>query len=535
MKILTSTAMKAAEAAAVERGGSYLDLMENAGGAAAKRIAALLNGIAGKQALIFCGKGNNGGDGLVIARKFLEAGALVTVIFAQGCGDAGVDEQKLSPLSRANLRAMDGWGEDRLLILDCTLGDEQLAALVQQAAVIVDAVFGTGFSGILPAGTARLNRAAAKACGLLCALDIPSGVNCDTGEADADSFPAEVTFAFAALKPAHVLKASALRCGRVELLDIGIGRSDMDALPSAIAPLTRTLAANALPRRSPDSHKGSYGRLLNVGGCRHMTGAVMLSTLAAMAGGAGLVKVAAPDAATPLIAGRILPCIHAPLPTAENGAISFEGIDRLSEELCWATTLLLGCGLSVCEDTKLLVEELITQTQIPAVLDADALNCLVGRPSLLRRASAPLILTPHLMEMSRLTGEPLEHCRSRRFDLAASFAREYQVTLVLKDSSTVVAAPDGSLYMTAPPKRTVDGIPVFEGSSTSGLAKGGSGDILAGLIAAMLAQGASPLQAALCGVWLHARAADLCEEEMTAYCMQPTDVLRFLPAAFKLL
>ena len=169
MKILTSTAMKAAEAAAVERGGSYLDLMENAGGAAAKRIAALLNGIAGKQALIFCGKGNNGGDGLVIARKFLEAGALVTVIFAQGCGDAGVDEQKLSPLSRANLRAMDGWGEDRLLILDCTLGDEQLAALVQQAAVIVDAVFGTGFSGILPAGTARLNRAAAKACGLLCA------------------------------------------------------------------------------------------------------------------------------------------------------------------------------------------------------------------------------------------------------------------------------------------------------------------------------------------------------------------------------
>ena len=332
-----------------------------------------------------------------------------------------------------------------------------------------------------------------------------------------------------------MLKASALRCGRVELLDIGIGRSDMDALPSAIAPLTRTLAANALPRRSPDSHKGSYGRLLNVGGCRHMTGAVMLSTLAAMAGGAGLVKVAAPDAATPLIAGRILPCIHAPLPTAENGAISFEGIDRLSEELCWATTLLLGCGLSVCEDTKLLVEELITQTQIPAVLDADALNCLVGRPSLLRRASAPLILTPHLMEMSRLTGEPLEHCRSRRFDLAASFAREYQVTLVLKDSSTVVAAPDGSLYMTAPPKRTVDGIPVFEGSSTSGLAKGGSGDILAGLIAAMLAQGASPLQAALCGVWLHARAADLCEEEMTAYCMQPTDVLRFLPAAFKLL
>lgn len=534
MKILTCSSMKIAEAIAVEKGGSYLGLMENAGTAAAARISALIGGAADKEILILCGKGNNGGDGLVIARKLLEDGANVTVLFAQGFGPDGLDEQRLSPLSRANLRALDDWREGRLAILGPDISDEKLRSLVQRAAVIVDGVFGTGFSGALPPEVVRLNRAAGKSCGLLCALDIPSGIDCDTGQADPQSFPAEVTFAFAALKPAHLLKRSALLCGRVERLDIGISRTDINSLPEGITPLTRTLAAESLPRRQPDSHKGSYGKLLNVGGCSHMTGAIMLSTLSAMAGGSGLVKVAAPHTITSVIAGRILPCIHAPLPASPSGSISYEGVDQLSEELHWATALLMGCGMSVCEDTRLLTEEVLTTAQVPMVLDADAINCLAGRAQLLKKAEAPVVLTPHLLEMSRLSGESVALCRDRRFDLASSFAREYGVILVLKDSTTVIAGPDGALYMTAPPKRPgADGIPFFEGSTASGLAKGGSGDLLSGLIAAMLAQGADPVQAALCGVWLHARAADLCEQELTAYCMQPTDVIRFLPAAFK--
>ena len=529
MNILTSSSMKIAEGIAVEKGSSYLELMENAGRAAAERITALLDGAEDREILIFCGKGNNGGDGLVIARRLLEAGGSVTVLFP-----LGMDPERMSPLCRANLHALDAFPEGRLLMMDGSISDELLLSLVQRADAIVDGVFGTGFSGALPESVRRLNRAAGRCCGLLCALDIPSGINCDSGEADPDSFPAEVTFSFGALKPAHLLKRSALRCGRTELLDIGIAPQDVDSLPEGITPLTRVLAAGSLPRRQPDSHKGSYGKLLNVGGCTHMTGALMLSTLSALAGGVGLCKAAAPETVTPIIAGRILPCIHAPLPVSKSGSISYESVDRLTAEFSWASALLMGCGMSVCEDTKLLTEEVVTASPIPMVLDADALNCLAGRASLLKKAKAPVILTPHLLEMSRLCGESVELCRNRRFDIASSFAREHHVTLVLKDSTTVIAGPDGALYMTAPPKFLAPGgIPAFEGSHTSGLAKGGSGDLLAGLIASMLAQGADPVSAALAGVWLHGRAGDLCEEEMTAYCMQPTDVLRFLPMAFK--
>ena len=201
--------------------------------------------------------------------------------------------------------------------------------------------------------------------------------------------------------------------------------------------------------------------------------------------------------------------------------------------MSWANALLLGCGLSVCEDTRLLVEELVTTSNIPMVLDADALNCLAGQTQLLKKAKAPAILTPHLLEMARLTGESVELCRARRFDIASSFAREYGVVVVLKDSTTVIASPEGALYMTVPvEQKGPDGFPCTYGNTCSGLAKGGSGDLLAGLAASLLSQGAEPLQAALAAVWLHATAGDLCEEEMTAYCMQPTDVLHYYPAAF---
>ena len=163
------------------------------------------------------------------------------------------------------------------------------------------------------------------------------------------------------------------------------------------------------------------------------------------------------------------------------------------------------------------------------VLDADAINCLAGKAELLKAAKAPVILTPHLLEMSRLSGYFVDEIRKDRFRIARDFAKEYGVTLVLKDSTTVIASPDGELSMLTPESEGT----VFTANRSSGLAKGGSGDILAGLIGAMLGQGASSAEAAACGVWLHGRAADLCEQEMTAYCMQPTDVLRYLPAAFK--
>lgn len=513
MKILTSPLMKKAEAIADERGCSYGELMENAGTAAAKRIRDIMGGgVAGKRFLILCGKGNNAGDGLVIARHLLTWGADVTVLFL-----LGADSGKMSPLCRENLMLLEGFSHLRLT--------EELPEEAFDA--VIDGVFGTGFSGTLPSGVSAVFAKIQKQ-NVIFSLDIPSGIDCDNGFADENVLRADHTFSFGALKPAHVLKRSALLCGKTEVLPIGIGEEVIDSLPG-ICFLNRDAAAKALPKRKPDSHKGSYGKLLNIGGCSHMTGALMLSTMAALAGGAGLCKAAAPETVTSVVAGNILPCIHAPLPVSESGSISLKALPKLERELTWATALVMGCGMSVCEDTAALTEAMVSSAKVPMVLDADAINCLAGKAELLKKAKAPVILTPHMLEMSRLSGYPVDEIQKDRFRIACDFAKEYGVTLVLKDSTTVIASPDGSLQMLTPESENG----AFTANCSSGLAKGGSGDILAGLIGAMLAQGASPEDAACCGVWLHGRAADLCEKEMTAYCMQPTDVLRYLPAVFK--
>ena len=513
MKILTSDLMKKAEALAVEKGCSYGELMENAGTAAAKRIRDIMGGgVADKKFLILCGKGNNAGDGLVIARHLFRWGGEVAVLFLLGS-----DEERMSPLCRENLHALDGLP----LILT-----EKLPEGGGYDAVI-DGVFGTGFSGELPAAVSAVFDSISKHS-VKFALDIPSGIDCDSGIADPHIISADYTFSFGAPKPAHILKRSALFCGQTEVLDIGIDEEDIDSLPGILL-LTRKEAAEMLPKRRPDSHKGSYGKLLNIGGCSHMTGAVMLSTLSALAGGVGLCKVAAPETVTNIIAGNILPCIHAPMPVSASGSVAKEALPALEKELKWATALLMGCGMSVCDDTKELVGALLLTSEVPMVIDADGINCLAGRAELLKKAKAHVILTPHLLEMSRLCGHSVEDIQKDRFRIAADFAKEYGVTLVLKDSTTVIASSDGSLRMLSSEPEGM----TFTCNENSGLAKGGSGDVLAGLVAAMLTLGASPADAAACGVWLHGRAADLCEKDMTAYCMQPTDVIRYLPAAFK--
>ncbi|MBQ4051692.1 MAG: NAD(P)H-hydrate dehydratase [Oscillospiraceae bacterium] len=513
MKILSSSLMKKAETIADGKGCSYGELMENAGTAAAKRICRIMDGgVADKHFLILCGRGNNAGDGLVIARHLLTWGADVTVLFL-----LGMDKERMTPLCRENLALLNGFARLRLT--------DRLPEGAFDA--VIDGVFGTGFSGCLPENVREVFAKIPKQS-VIFALDIPSGINCDNGFADENVLSADYTFSFGAPKPAHILKRSALYCGKTEVLSIGIEEEDIDSLPG-IRFLNRDAAAKALPKRQPDSHKGSYGKLLNIGGCSHMTGALMLSTMAALAGGTGLCKVAAPETITHIVAGSILSCIHAPLPVSDSGSISCEALPRLEKELDWATALVLGCGMSVCEDTVLLTETLLQTSRVPMVLDADAINCLSGKAELLKKAKAPVILTPHMLEMSRLSGYSMEEIQKDRFRIAEDFAREYGVTLVLKDSTTVVASPDGVLRMLSPGY----GEMTFTANRSSGLAKGGSGDILAGLIGAMISQGASPEDAAVCGVWLHGRAADLCEEEMTAYCMQPVDVLRTLPAAFK--
>lgn len=507
MKILTSSAMKIAESVAVEKGSSYMELMEQAGKGAAERILGLSD-VSGKQVVVLCGKGNNGGDGLVSARYLADAGAEITVIFVMG--------RELSALARANLYELE---KRRVHFLEPDAPLTRRLEAIRKSDILIDAIFGTGFSGELPDACKELADAASNCRAIKVALDVPSGIDCDTGFSDKDTLKADYTYTFAALKPAHVLKASVPLCGKIELIDIGISEADISAIQDGITLLNSEIVAGCIPKRRDDSNKGDYGRLLNIGGCAHMTGAVILSTQSAMRCGVGLVKVAAPQSAIPAVAAHILECIYSPMPVSDSGSISIDGIEQLRFEMSWATAGLIGCGLSVCDDTRLLVEEVVSSFGKPLVIDADGLNCVAENPAMLRKAKAPVIVTPHIKEMSRLTGLSVEVIKSRRFDVAAQFAEKYGVTVVLKDSNTVIATPKRELFINR--------------NGNSGLAKGGSGDVLAGMIASFLTQGASPLAAAASGVFLHAEAGDMAAQTFTPYSMLPSDVIESIPFVLK--
>lgn len=494
MFIAAAAAMKRAEMFADQSGTGYGELMERAGTLAAEKVLPSLK--PGSRVLILCGKGNNGGDGLVMARVLAMRGHKPAVVFTMGT--------RLSPLARQNLPLLEQTGAD---ILDLPLPEGEMQALLNGADMVVDAVFGTGFSGDLPEHVAALFRQVESAGLPVVALDLPSGMNCDTGRCSPGTLRASQTLAFACLKPAHLLKTSAPMCGHSTVLDIGItGQQLVQA--GAFCQLDRRTAAEGLPRRAAHSHKGSYGRLLAVCGSDDMSGAALLCCEGALRCGAGLVKLLSPREVLRAAAVRLPECLLAPP-------------GDLQQALGWADVAVCGCGLGLTHASRQRLHAVLAGFSGALVLDADALTLLAEDPECLRRAAGEVVLTPHIGEMARLCGRPAQDVADSRFDIAGSFAQQYGVTVVLKDSSTCVAAPDGRLWL-------------FDGGN-SGLAKGGSGDVLAGVIAALAAQGADGTSAALTGVWLHGAAADWARAELGEYGMLPSDVIRHLPQVLRML
>lgn len=504
MMILQAASMKWAEAEAVKAGASYAGLMERAGLAAARELQAVRPE---GTAVILCGKGNNGGDGLVIARALAEEGRSVRVVYLLG--------QQLSHLAAGNRSLLAGLpvGEASAEDFDAA-GREDLC---QSAGLIVDACFGTGFSGELRGQPALWMAAANRSGAFRAALDLPSGMDCGSGFCSADTFRADLTITFAAAKPAHFLKRSAPFCGEVRVADIGIGAEILAAAPGAISLLGRELAARCIPPRTEDSNKGSYGRMLAAGGCARMTGAILMASMAAMRCGVGRVTAAIPEKAVPLFGSRLPEAVYLPLPLAEDGTFPAGAAGDLLKEAAASSSVLLGCGMSVSAGTLAVTKELL-RSGAPLVLDADGLNCLAQEPEMLDAARGPLILTPHMAEFSRLCGKSVAEIKADRFSIAAEYARAHGAVLVLKDSNTVVAAPDGRLWMNK--------------NGNSGMAKAGSGDVLAGMAASLLAQCGDPVQAALAAVYLHAAAGDAAAAALTPYCMTASDIIAHLPDAF---
>ncbi len=502
MNILTAIQTKNIENRAIRGGMSGERLMENAGAAATRVIREHFE-IENKRVVIVTGNGNNGGDGFVVARKLKEYGAKVFVIMAMGV--------TVTPSSSSMYNRAREAGINPIYYYD---DPDYSGKLIASADILVDAIFGIGFRGVADKDTSacivKMNSSKAKRV----ALDLPSGITADIGEVKGIAFKADLTVSFIAYKPCHFLFPSSLYCGRVTLASIGIEiREDDPVYGRTIDVKTAIEGLEKIPKTA---HKGSLGTAAIVAGSYGMAGAAAFSAKAAIKSGAGLVKVSLPEKIYPIVAGLVPEAVYNPLKFSGE-YLSAQSVNKSVLEK--ADSLLIGPGLGNNADTASAVYKLLKASKVPTVIDADGLNILSENVDYLREVKAPLIVTPHPGEMARLTGKSIEEIEANKALVALEFAASYGVITVLKGAYTVIAEPGGKIYINK--------------TGNEGMASAGSGDMLSGMIAAFLANGTSPLNAAVYGVCLHGAVGDITAKRLGTRGMTVTDMLSDLPLIFK--
>lgn len=504
MKVLESSAMRALEKQAVQAGGGYPELMENAGQAAAQQLR---ERAPGAQIAILCGKGNNGGDGFVAARHLVEYGAQVCIILVQGPPATELAQQMYFEMDSTAITVLD-WQQE----------PEQGKAKLYAADFVIDAIYGIGFRGTLPESLFPLLDAV-DACGaLVLALDLPSGVSCDTGEIPGRCVRAAETVTFTAAKPAHLIQPGRSFCGKVTVVPVGIPQHLVEKTPSDLFVLEQTELSPLFQKRKEDTNKGSFGTLLSVCGSTGMAGAALLSTRAALRSGVGLVNLALPAELYPIIAGALAEPVYTLLNQTARGLLSDESAALLNQKMLDAAAVLIGCGLGKSAFARSLLRRVAACSATPLVIDADGINLLAENIDILKTVRAPVILTPHPGEMARLLGTTAAQVQAHRLAYARRFAKERGVILVLKGSGTLVANPNGKVFLNS--------------TGNPGMAKGGSGDVLAGMIASLAAQGVPPFWSAVCGVYLHGLSGDRCAARLSQRGMLPSDLIEELPLLF---
>lgn len=504
MKIVTAEEMRAIDRTTSEHFGvPSLTLMENAGKAVAKHVRTRY----GKGHIaVVCGKGNNGGDGFVAARLLHEAGRKVEVVLlaepAELRGDAAVMYGRL-PIPATVVKSAKEWRSQRV----------QTAL---QASVYIDAILGTGFkppvSGLYAEAIKLLYTKL-----LVVAVDIPSGADADAmGPQQGTIAHASSIVTFTAPRPAHLF--SSLTAGPTYVADIG---SPDEAVTSSLHlnVITARDYARLIGDRPADSNKGNYGHVLIVGGSVGKAGSVAMAGKAALRAGAGLASVATAKSALPTVAGFYPELMTEPLPETRAGTISAAAAASLDEIAKGKSVLAIGPGISRHAETSELVRSLVSSSEIPVVLDADGLNAFEGVTEELNGRGRVLVITPHPGEMARLAGCTTAEVQSDRLGLARRFAREHGVIVVLKGNRTLVVEAGGESWVNT--------------SGNPGMATGGTGDILTGMVAAMIAQHANDVLTAVCAaVHLHGLAGDVMREKVGEHSMVATDLLRGIPGAF---
>ncbi|HXU12475.1 MAG TPA: NAD(P)H-hydrate dehydratase [Candidatus Binatia bacterium] len=512
MEILTSQQMRQVDRRAIRKFGlPEAVLMENAGRCVLEVLKLLDDDLQARRILLLCGKGNNGGDAFVLARHLRREGLPFTaLLFGR--------RDEVRGAAAIHLRALESLG----VVPTEVRGEASWKAargLLGPADLIVDGILGTGLTRPVAGLLARVFREVNDARALVVSIDVPSGLSGDTGEIPGPCIKADHTVTFVRPKWPHVFPPAEALCGTLHVRDIGIPdeavaaeKVDLDLLDAAgLAPL--------LPKRRPDSHKGDYGHALVVAGSRGKGGAARLAALGALRAGCGLVTAAVPAGLQSGFVSRAMEVMTEGLPETAGGALAAAGIERLLGLLEGKQVVALGPGLGTDPETRKLVHAVVTRARVPVILDADAVNAFAGRAEPLSGRQRPLVLTPHPGEMARLVRMTASAVQSRRLEVARAFACRHACHLVLKGHRTLVASPSGRVSVNP--------------TGNPGMATGGSGDVLTGLLAGLIAQGIETGMAVRLGVYLHGLAGDLAAAEVGEAPLIARDILQHFPAALQ--
>lgn len=451
---------------------------------------------------VFSGSGNNGGDGIAAAVKLMKMGYEVKVFLV------GKRERMTPDSLEMERRLIEVGGR----VLD--FEETEATLWLEPCSVIIDAMFGIGLSSNLRGAAGRAVELINASTATVVSADIPSGVQADTGAVLGDAVKADVTVTFTHPKPGQHIEPGAAFSGDVRVADIGIPEELAENMEWDTHLVT--IDDISLPERASDTHKGDYGKLLMICGSTGYTGAPTLAAIAALRCGAGLVYLGVPKPIYEITAVKNCEAMPYPLPADEQGKFTEDALPWILEKLENSDALLIGSGLGRSQGVNKVVCETIKAARVPVIIDADGINAVSGNINVLDEAACPIIITPHGGEFMRLTGGEIE---GGRLAAARKFAVMHNCTVVLKGPGTISAFGDGEAYVNT--------------TGNPGMAKGGSGDVLAGIVTALIGQGLEMKRAVYTAVWLHGRAGDVLRERLGSYAMMPSEIIDALPEVLK--
>ena len=510
MKVVTSQQMREIDRKAIEENKiSGLALMENAGLRIFQSLKDIYSDLRLKKIIIFAGSGNNGGDGFVVARHLYDYGVKVKVFLL-------APFHKIKDEAGENLNIIDKVGVELIEVETVKL--EEIQKAIQNSDLIIDAILGTGLQGKVTGLKAKMIDLINIANKEVVAIDVPSGLNADSGKIKVPCIKATHTITLALPKIGLLLFPGASFAGKVKVEDIGIPSCLLKNNKIKTNMVTREIVKSLLPFRASYSHKGSFGKVLILAGSVGMTGAAYLASEAAMRSGAGIVVLGIPRSLNPIMEVKLTEVMTLPLAETEKQSLGEDAEETILKLMKDFSALGMGPGISLELETQRLVRKIIEKSNIPLVVDADAIYAISKDTNILKKIKVPMVITPHPGEMAKLVNKDTDYILNNQLDLTREIAQEFGIVVVLKGARTIIANKEGEAYINV--------------GDNSGMATGGSGDVLTGIICSLIAQGADNFSAAITGVYIHSLAGNLARDIKGERGMIAGDILYQVPQAF---